>query len=115
VIHPVTGFTGDFDDRSGIRIGGDGPTRRLCTAQEISGRIRADSADGAEARFGQADGFVEGHSLFRRGGIKDRFVGETQAVLGHFETNGDGFGKQFPGALGRLQRCISRHMVTRLE
>src|SRR6267378_2380131 len=104
------GIHGDFDDCSGIRIGrGWTDTAAFVQRWRFRGSIRADGADGAEARFGQADSFVEGHSFFRRGGIKNRFFGETQALLGHFEANGDRFGKQFPGALGRLQGGIAGH------
>src|SRR6267378_605088 len=104
------GIHGDFDDCSGIRIGrGWTDTAAFVQRWRFRGSIRADGADGAEARFGQADSFVEGHSFFRGGGIKNRFFGETQALLGHFEANGDGFGKQFPGALGCLQGGIAGH------
>src|SRR6267142_1164286 len=104
------GIHGDIDDCGGIRIGGGWTdTAAFVQRWRFRGSVRANGADGAEASFGQADGFVEGHSLFRRGRIKNRFVGETQPLLWHFETNGDRFGKQFPGAFRCLQSGIAGH------
>src|SRR6267378_5837153 len=101
---------GDFDDCGGIGIGrGWTDTAAFVQRWRFRGSVRADGADGAEASFGQADGFVEGHSFFRRGGIKNRFVGETQAFPWDFEVNGNRFGKQFPGAFRCLQGGIAGH------
>src|SRR5580704_14929808 len=101
---------GDFDDRGGIGV----RWRWSDTAAFIKcGRfwrsVGADGADGAEARFGEADGFVEWHFFFGCGGIKNMFVGEAQAFFGNFEADGDGFGEQFSCALCRLQGSVASH------
>src|SRR5207237_8085983 len=94
----------DFDNSRRIGIG---RRRSYAAAFVESGRfrrsVRADRADGSEARFCEANRFRETDSFLRRGGIEYALVGKTQSLFRQIQFQRNGFGKQRFSAFRRLR------------
>src|SRR6266851_9419703 len=100
----------DFDDRSGIRIGGRRPhAAALVQRGRLRWSVAAHRADRAEAGFGETNSLLKRDSFFRLGRIEHAFVSKSQPFFRHFQFFSNCVGNDCSSAFRGLQCGVSRH------